>query len=246
MFSLNTTLLLNLIFFVAAVVPAVTGFGGGLVAIPIMTLFMSPKIAVPLLTLVWLAIDIPLTIECRKEINYKRVGLMFAGAALTVPLGVFGLAGFSSSVIEIIMSVIIILTCVLFLNNIRWKISRESLALFIIGLSSGVLEGMLAMGGPPVMLLGVNQQWEEKELRANAIAYFLMTKTFRIPLLIYTGLLDGQLALAGLTTLFGIVLGCYLGTRLLKKRVLARRQLLTKLILILLMITASTVLIRRL
>ncbi|MFC1964375.1 sulfite exporter TauE/SafE family protein [Chloroflexota bacterium] len=246
MFSLGTILLLNLIFFVASVVPAVTGFGGGLVAIPIMTFFMSPKIAVPLLTLVWLAIDIPLTIECRKEVNFKRVGLLFAGAALTVPLGVFGLAGFSSAVVEIIMSVIIIVTCLLFLKNIRWKIQRESLALFLIGLTSGVLEGMLAMGGPPVMLLGVNQQWPEKELRANAIAFFLTTKTFRIPLLFYTRLLDARLALWSLPTLFGIVLGCYLGAKLLKKRVLARRQLLTKLILILLLITAATVLIRRL
>ena len=88
---------------------------------------------------------------------------------------------------------------------------NERLVCLAAGLVSGLLSGSTSMAGPPVVLMGVNQLWENDHLRANLIAYFTITSVASIALLTGAGALQAGVLSLDATLLPALALGLAAG-----------------------------------
>lgn len=230
-------------FFLGYSAQGLTGFGGALMAVPLLSLVVPPREAVVVFNVVSFLVDIPLVLECRKEINLRRIAPVLAGATIGLPAGTYILAQFASTTLMRIMGGLVIVTCLMFFKKMNRKSTHEVAIGSPLGLVSGVLSGATGMGGPPVMFWAINQEWPERELRANSIFYFSSLKVLIIPMYLFAGLITAESMRYGLVGIPGLAVA-FLLVMYLKPKVLARRNLLTKICLGLLFATGISILVR--
>jgi len=158
----------------SALVSAVVGFAGALVAVPFITLFLPPKVAVPAFTMVILVMQIAVIYEGRRHLCWSRITVLtLAGVAGTL-VGAFSLAHLPSGTIRIIVSAVTLGFGLLFLMKTPIRFSGGKFIEAAFGLLSGWLGGCIAQSGPPVVFLALAQGWKKEAFRANLTAYFLV------------------------------------------------------------------------
>lgn len=217
----QAVLIANLIIGVAAALSALTGFGYALVAAPFLVLVFPPQLVVPVVMVSWVPLAVFLFREARGEMNYRRIGQWLIGAALGIPLGVYGLATIPEGPMRATIGAITVATALtLWLKPAR-PLQREALAAPAVGFVSGLLGGASGMSGPPVVLFALNQGWEPREMRANLIGYFVAKHLLTLVLLREFGILDGQVLRLSLAALPGLAVGSGVGIYL-KDRVSQR------------------------
>ncbi len=102
----------------------------------------------------------------------------------------------------------------------------------LVGLVSGVLTGSTSMGGPPVVLLGVQQSWEKASFRANLLAFFALTSLSSLLSLWQAGALGEELLMLDLALLPAVLLGIVAGSALFKAIPAERFRLLVVLLVV--------------
>jgi len=126
------------------------------------------------------------------------------GALVGLPFGAYMLAKFSTEFLKMFISVITITLAILFFLGISKHFKRERLASLAAGFISGGLKGSTGMTGPPIILFGLNQNWEKKNFRSTLIGYFTVMSLFTIPVFIKFHLftmVTARLAIIGLPML---------------------------------------------
>jgi len=213
---------MNLIIGAAAFVSSLTGFGYALVASPCMVLLFPPRTAVPVTMLSWVPLAAALTWEARRQMEWGRIGRWMLGAAVGIPLGVYGLATASEGIMRAAIGAASLLAAgTLWLKPSR-PFRREGLLAPLAGAMSGLMGGATGMSGPPVILFGLNQGWQVAALRANLIGYFAAKNLLSLAFLAEFGVLAPGTVALGLAALPGMAVGYWAGMRL-RERVSARR-----------------------
>ena len=180
---------MNLIIGAAAFVSSLTGFGYALVASPCMVLLFPPRTAVPVTMLSWVPLAAALTWEARRQMEWGRIGRWMLGAAVGIPLGVYGLATASEGIMRAAIGAASLLAAgTLWLKPSR-PFRREGLLAPLAGAMSGLMGGATGMSGPPVILFGLNQGWQVAALRANLIGYFAAKNLLSLAFLAEFGVL---------------------------------------------------------
>jgi uncharacterized membrane protein YfcA len=200
-------LLANLIFFTAAVLQGVAGFGFNLLAAPLLVLLFAPRDAVPALTLAWIPVGALLTGDAWRHVNRRRVATLLGGAVLGLPIGAIALRGVPAEPMKIAIGVVTLALAGLLWagSGRRWE--RERAATVGAGFASGILGGATAMSGPPVVLFGLNQGWETRGFRADLLAFFTLLSLATLPFYAPLGLLSARSVHLLLTILPGLTLG---------------------------------------
>ncbi len=207
----------TLITLLSGVVQGTFGFGFGLISIPLLSLFLPAKDVVPAMLLHGTLLNIMVITECRKDVRIGRLWPLFVAGVLGVPLGTWLLRIIDPSHLRIFVGIFVILSAGLLATGFRAHIKREGLALWPIGIFSGILNGAITMSGPPVVLFLTNQRTPARHFRASLIAYFLLLNTFTVPAYIVGGLLTGEASLLSLKLMVGTVLGTLVGIFLSKR-----------------------------
>jgi len=140
-----------------------------------------------------------------------------AGALLGIPVGVFGLVALPSEIIKILMGTAITTFALLFAIGYRREIKNETPALILLGMVSGILGGSTSLGGPPIILFLINQECEKITFRANLSLFYTLQSS-----IIFLGYIKGDLISAEILRYSFIlcvplVLGIYLGMKLVHK-----------------------------
>ena len=210
------TLLLfgGLVTFFAATVAGMTGFGYGLVSVPLLMLMLPPRMVVPAVTMHIFLISLLILLEVIKQVDVRRIWPLMVTGLFGLPLGIFVLLVLSEGALRTTVGVVIVFFALALLLGLNLEIKNEKLALAPVGISSGLLASGIAMAGPPVILFFTNQGMRKQVFRANLAAYFVFLNTITIPAHAASGLITGEVvryALLFLPTLVaGKVLGSYL------------------------------------
>ncbi|MHB9091490.1 MAG: TSUP family transporter, partial [Chloroflexota bacterium] len=117
----------------------------------------------------------------------------------------------NQSTLRVVIGITVVLLSLPLLLNYRLKVKRERLATLGVGLVSGVLIGSTTMGGPPVVLFGVNQLWAKQSLRANMLAYSTITFFFTSVVLFFSGAVTQEILMHDVWMLPGVALGLFVG-----------------------------------
>lgn len=218
MTEFQTLLLLGgVVTFTAATIAGMTGFGYGLVSVPLLFLVLPPRVVVPAVTTHILLLSLLILLDVIKQVDLRRMWPMMVTGLIGLPLGVYVLLVLSESTLKAIVGVVIVFFALALLLGLNLEIKNEKVAFLPVGFASGMLASGIAMAGPPVILFFSNQGLRKQVFRANLAAYFVFLNTVTIPAHVASGLFTGEVARYALLFLPTLVAGMVLGSFLSRK-----------------------------
>ena len=145
-------------------------------------------------------------------VDWRRVWLLLAGAAVGMPLGLWALTSISEDAARAVISGYVLLMCAILLAG--WQLRREvrGPGNFLAGIASG-LANAPGMGGLPVVAFFAAQTMQANVFRATLVAYFPLLDIYSAPLYFYSGLVSWDTLWASLLALPMVFLGNWLGSR---------------------------------
>jgi uncharacterized protein len=234
---ISTWILVSGIIFAASFIQGLTGFGFGLVAVPLL-LFVLPSqaaltIAMSLAALSALIQGLKAYKQARWDLVIKLLIIGFPGLILGVGFS----SRLNSEIIKGIVGVILILYVLWqgarFLKNDKADQSEDKvlntgfneptqisqLKLVFAGFSSGILNGLAAIPGPPIVALLV-KSLDKETFKSTTICFFFLQYliTFLAKSILQEDVLDSSKALMILSLILPIFLGLVAG-RPIRKRI---------------------------
>ena len=215
MFTLPVDVAVGLVMlFVAGLARGFTGFGMGIVAIPLLSLMMPPTDAVVIVLLLQVFVSLLNFRTSVKLCHWPLVSRLTMGSIVATPVGSWALLYFSANVLRFCIAVIVLVTAMSLMAGYRLKIIPSGRRVLALGLASGVLNGLAGMSGPPVVAFFLAAPVSVAVARASMIMFFLFSSALAlVPLAIFGKFHVWSMAgaVAGLPV---VLLGSVLGTRL--------------------------------
>ena len=143
-----TLALLVLVSVIAAIVASTTGFGAAVILTPFAAMVIDLKQAIVLVAYFVLFANLFNMLRLRGFINYHKVILFGIPSVLTTFIGAVLFDHLDVEVISVVFAVIILLFVVYSFTNSRFKIPAGGRSLALGGALSGIMGGLLGMGGP--------------------------------------------------------------------------------------------------
>jgi uncharacterized protein len=209
-----TVLLANLIFLLAGLIQGMTGFGGGLVAIPLLCMIMDVKVAVPLSILSGLVITTTMAFELRRLLDWQKILPLLIGSIPGVFVGTVLLKQADPVVINCILGLLLI--CISGLNlTIKPKpINPPIIWGYVAGFFSGSITASVGAGGPPAIIYTTLNDWKKDEIKATLTGFFVLNGYFTATVHAWNGMITQSVFGYFVFTLFFVLLGTYAGSKM--------------------------------
>jgi uncharacterized membrane protein YfcA len=199
--------------FLAAIVRGYSGFGFSLLAITALSLIYPPAEVIPAIFLLEIAASLHLLPSIWREVHWRSLLPLMAGALLGTPLGVHALANVPERPMTLALALFVLAATLLLWRGFSLRRMPNVPATLAAGAATGLANGAFGMGGPPVILFYFASPAGHAAGRASLIAYFLFTDAIGLGFLAREGLVTRQAGLLALAFLPALVLGVWLGAR---------------------------------
>ena len=228
------------IFLVAATVQVVGGFGFAIVAVPLLTFVLSPATAVQCAILVEMPLILFVSLHEAGWVH-KRAALQLGGWSLVgVPLGVITMRALQGRVLSIVLGILVLALALTVRRPIR-SAPAAPWSARLGGALSGLLMGVSAMSGPPLVAALRHFDLQPRELRATASAVFALQGSVAMAILLATSSLGHRVPVAAALGVTGVAAGWLVGNPTFA-RVDAHRF--TSIVILLLVISALATIVR--
>lgn len=197
-----------LVFVVAALVQAVTGFGSALAAVPGLLLVTDPARAVVAATVVSLVLTTGVAVRERAYVDRRDSLVLTVAGVVGMPVGLVLLAVADERTLSVGIAVAILVLVVLLAAGLR--VGRRGLP--VVGLVSGGLLTSTGMNGPPLVMALVDR--EPRRYRATLQAVFAGQDVVAVAAFLVLGHVDLEVLLLSLGGVVGLPLGWRLGDAL--------------------------------
>lgn len=203
-------------------VSGVTGFGFGLVIVPIMLTIFPPATVVAVNRALGLVTGAVILGADRRHVDRSAVVRLIPWAVAGLPVGILVLKRVDGSVIRLLAGGVVIAFAALAASGRRLPGMTSRCAAPVAGFSGGVLGTSIGMSGPPVVLLFSGRDMTPMAFRATITGYFVVLDFVAVPLLIASGAVGWhEVRIAGAllpVALIGRSLGRILGMRVERER----------------------------
>lgn len=192
----------------------ITGFGSGLIAVPLLALFLPLKFVVPLILLLDFTASVVIGGFNFKRVCWSEVGLLIPFGILGVVLGTRLLVSLPPEPVLIALAGFVFIFAVKSLLNLRGDrlIARAWAA--PAALTGGTVGALFGTGGPPYVIYLSHRIHDKSALRATFSAVFFTEGLARIASFLVAGLLlTPPLWMAYFATLPLVLGALYLGAR---------------------------------
>ena len=199
--------------FLAAIVRGYSGFGFSLLSITALSLIYPPRQVIPAVFLLEIAASLHLLPSIWKDVHWRSLVPLMAGALIGTPLGVFALAHFPPAPMTLALAVFVLAATVLLWRGFVLTSMPSAPATLAVGTATGLANGAFGMGGPPVVLFYFASPAGNAAGRASLIAYFLFTDVVGLGFMAREALVTRAAGLLALSFLPALFLGVWLGSR---------------------------------
>ncbi len=200
---------------VSGMVQGYSGFGGGLIIVPILAFLFSPLEAIAMTAIAALAGSIFLLPNAAKSANWREVAPLSIAIAVSIPLGLLFLVSADPTVIRRGMGVFVVLAAVLLMSGWRYRGARGIMASGFVGaLTGGVTGGFGIPGGPFLVVYFMSASVEPGVQRANIIFSVGVAIIFLLAGLIVGGAYDSPTLARSVFVVPMFVIGSMIGNRL--------------------------------
>jgi uncharacterized membrane protein YfcA len=191
-----------------------TGWGGGIVMMPLMTLIFSPIDSLAMICIGGLLTSIQLYPRAVRTANWGDMRAIYIALLIMTPVGTLLLGYLDPGVVRKCMGVLIIAASLLILTGWQYRGKRGVPAASLFGGASGLINGFSGVGGPLFVIYVIAHPDEPRVQRANIIigaglVIFLITSMLSI-----MGSISGEIFIKGILLAPGQMLGGWLGARL--------------------------------
>jgi len=206
-------LLAGLIFLFAGIVQGLTGFGAGLLAIPLLCLIMDVKLAVSLCIISTLIITTTMAYDLRRYLDYRKILPLLVGSLPGIFIGTLLLKIVDPNLIKLLLGIFLIgISCF----NLVFKsqaINPPVVWGYLAGFLSGVINAAVAAGGPPAIIYTTLHDWKKEEMKATLTGFFLLNGYLTAGVHAATGMIDMTTLSYFAVTLPFVLAGTALGSR---------------------------------
>ncbi len=196
-----------MIAFASGVVRGFSGFGQGMIYVPLIAALYGPRLAVTTILLIDLICSVPFLIPAMPHVRWREMLPLVLAAAITIPLGTLALVYVDPGPLRWAIAISIVLCVVLLASGWRYRGSPKLPITLGVGAISGILGGAIQIPGPPVILFWLGSAMSAAAARANFIAYFALFELISIAVYAWGGLLTNDVFLFGLLMLVPFVSG---------------------------------------
>lgn len=166
--------------FLSSILRAFTGFGFALAAIPVLALFLPPSTTVVVVASLTLLVSLQTVKEFWDPVEVKRSAGMIGASILGTAAGAVFLGMLSVSLFQLIVGVTVIAAS-LMLNFAHPKEREVGSGLkAVIGFLSGIMNGLLAIPGPPVIIYALSAYATPARSRGFLMIFFLFSAAFAL------------------------------------------------------------------
>ena len=206
-------LFLSLIILVAAIIRGYAGFGFSAIVVAAGSLFLPTREVVPLVLLLEVVASLQMARQVWHDVNWKLVFSILSGSMLFIPLGQFLLLQIAVEPMRVVAAVLLLSAVILTAIGKSVPVRNSPGGWFMIGTVSGLMNGLMAMGGMWGMVLLLGSGIRVVTLRASLVALFFSTDTYAILTGTGQGLVNGSILLRFFWVLPALFVGVWLGSR---------------------------------
>lgn len=179
--------------FLAGLVQGLSGFGSGLVAVPLLALLLPIETVVPLMTLLSTLISVQNLLHLRSSVRFDRVAPLLAGYVLGTPLGLYLLTRAPAALMLGVLGVFLTGYALLSLSGRQPRAPWLREWRFGLGVVSGALGSAFSTNGPPVILhVAAHPEWEPDQQKATLALFFALSSVITLFALGVGGLFTGE------------------------------------------------------
>lgn len=173
MTNIYSLLLILLIIYLTNIVQTITGFAGSMLAMPFLLMLMNMSDAKILIVLVGVVWSIWMLGQNFNKVNWKFVWLLSLAMTIGIIIGIFLLKVVSLKLVIFLMGIIIIISALKNLFFAKLKTTNKFWDV-LFGVSSGVMQAMVLMGGPFLVLVADNYLKDREEYRTTLAVLWLV------------------------------------------------------------------------
>ncbi|WP_161962487.1 sulfite exporter TauE/SafE family protein [Nocardioides speluncae] len=202
----------GLVFLLAAVTQAVSGFGSALVAVPLLALAVGPATAVVAATLVSLPLTAGAWRRERAHVDVRLARVLTVAGVLGMPLGLIALARLDDRSLTALVAVGLLVVVALMWRDVTLPTGRG--ALWASGVTSGLLLTSTGMNGPPLVLSLQGAGLAPRRFRATLQAVFFSQDLVAVAAFAVTGHLHATTWAVAAGGVAGLPAGWAIGNRI--------------------------------
>lgn len=192
----------------------ITGFGSGLIAVPLLALFLPLQFVVPVVLLLDFTASLVLGGLHFKRVQWGEVGALMPFSLVGVALGTSLLVKLPQGPMLVVLAVFIFAFAVRSVLNLHGDKPVSRLWAVPASLTGGTVGGLFGTGGPPYVIYLAHRIRDKGELRATLSAVFFIEGLTRIVSFLIVGLLMSPQVWIAFVAALPLVLGAlYLGGR---------------------------------
>jgi uncharacterized membrane protein YfcA len=192
---LVTLLFVLLSALVAALLRGFTGFGFAIAAVPLLSLALPPARVVPLAVVLQVLASVVDLRAASRITDWRSLVWLSPGLVLGTPFGLLLLTRLSASRARLTIGVLILGSVVLLGRGLRLPARPANWLTGLVGVISGVMNGVAAMSGPPIVAYLMALPHSATVVRATSLVFFTFTAIVAMVPLAVAGLIDGQVLL---------------------------------------------------
>lgn len=206
-------------FFVAlaSFVRGLTGFGFAIVATPLLAMIYNPAVAVPLATLLQIPSGLPTVMRDWADTDFRAATTAWLGGVPALIPGVYLVGAVSADAMRLLVGAAVIFSTVALAVGTKLNRDPRSHELVCAGALSGLMQGAVAMAGPPIILLILSSTWTAARCRATLSFVFLLLGSVSLVFGAIHGIVTTQSLVIALLTMPGLLLGQWFGTYLFER-----------------------------
>ncbi len=163
------------IVFGSALTQGLSGFGFGLVSVPLLQLVLGMRSTLSLVTLVSSVVTAALFWSYRQQFKLAPVLRLSLASLFTIPLGVCTAPFLGEDLLRTGLALVLVSYSSYTLFQPQMPPLLHPSWAYLFGSLSGLLTGASNVGGPPVVIYAHCQRWDPTTFKSNLQAFFLLT-----------------------------------------------------------------------
>lgn len=186
---LSSILILAVATFVAGLARGFSGFGAGLILMPVASAVLDPLLAVAVFSVADFVVAAPMLPNALRRADWPTVAPAAIAAVICVPFGVLALVHTDPNLVRWAISAITLAMLMLLVSGWRYRARPHLAATLGVGAVAGFLSGIAQVPGPPIVTYWMSGPSAAASVRANLIAFFLFTSLISLSAYLLSGLM---------------------------------------------------------